>query len=187
MKRKQLSIFKNPPTLETERLYLKKITKDSLNDVYEYRSDAEVSRYLLWRPDETPETTERYLQYVEKLYENCKFFDFGIYLKENGKMIGTVGFTTINLHKNTASVGYVLNSKYWGQGIAKEALEKIIEFGFEILEFDTLYAKFIEENSRSKRVLEKCGFKFFENEKKLLLVKDRMEKIIIYSLSKIRT
>lgn len=182
MKKKDLIIFKNPPTLETERLILKKITKSSLLDVHEYRSDKEVSRFLLWQPDESREITERYLEYVEELYEKSKFYDLGIYLKENGKMIGTVGFTTINIHKNTASVGYVLNSKYWGLGIAKEALEKIIEFGFETLKLDTLYAKFIEENLRSKRVLEKCGFSFFEKEEKLRLIKGRMERIIIYSL-----
>ena len=128
--------------------------------------------------------TELYLKRVSELYSKCKFFDFGIYLKENGKMIGTVGFTTINLHNNTASVGYVLNSKYWGQGIAKEALDKLTDFGFKVLGFDTLFAKFIEENTASRRVLEKCGFEFYENESKLFLIKDRMEKIIIYSLSK---
>ena len=184
MKKKELSIFKNPPALVTERLILKKITEASLDDVYEYRSDERVSKYLLWSPDENREATQIYLDYVEKLYAKCKFYDFGIFLRESGKMIGTVGFTTINLHKNTASVGYVLNPKFWGQGLAKEALDKIIEFGFEILGFDTLFAKFIEENERSKKVLEKCGFSFYEKEDKLLLVKDRMEKIIVYSLSK---
>ena len=64
MKKKDLFIFKNPPTLETERLILKKITKSSLLDVHEYRSDKEVSRFLLWRPDESREITERYLEYV---------------------------------------------------------------------------------------------------------------------------
>ena len=187
MNKKDLSIFKNPPTLTTERLILKRITKDYIDDVYEYRSDAKVSRFLLWKPDKYRETTEIYLDYIDKLYDKCKFYDFGIFLKENGKMIGTVGFTTINLHKNTASVGYVLNSKFWGLGIAKEALDKIIEFGFDTLGFDTLFAKFIEENERSRRVLEKCGFEFYENEKKLMLVKDRMEKIVVYSLSKFHT
>ncbi len=185
MKKRQLSIFKNPDNLETERLILKKITLSSPDDIYEYRSDEKVSRFLLWSPDVDRDSTKRYLEYVEVLYDKCKFYDFGIFLKENGKMIGTVGFTTINLHKNTASVGYVLNSKYWGQGIAKEALEKLIEFGFKTLDLDTLFAKFIEENYASKRVLEKCGFDFFEKENKLTLIKGKMQRIVIYSLSKI--
>ena len=186
MKKKDLFIFKNPPTLETERLYLKMISQNCLEDAFEYRSDPKVSRYLLWHPDESREMTELYLKRVSELYKKAKFFDFGIFLKESGKMIGTVGFTTINLRNNTASVGYVLNSKYWGKGIATEGLKRIIEFGFDELGFDILFARFIDENRGSQRVLEKCGFEFYESEDKLLLVKDRMEKIIIYSLSKKR-
>ncbi len=184
MKKKQLSIFKNLPTLETERLILKKITKIYLDDVYEYRSDPAVSRYLLWSPEKDKENTLYYLEYLEELYSKGKFYDFGIFLKENGKMIGTVGFTTIDLNKNTASVGYVLNSKYWGQGIAMEALNEIINFGFNELLFDKLFAKFAEDNTASRRVLEKSGFKYFSHEKKLLLIKNKMQKIVIYTIER---
>ena len=184
MKKMQLSIFKNLPTLETERLILKKITKTYLDDVYEYRSDPNVSRYLLWSPEKDKQSTLFYLEYLEELYGKGKFYDFGIFLKENGKMIGTVGFTTIDLNKNSASVGYVLNSKYWGQGIALEALTKIINFGFNELLFDKLFAKFAEDNIASKRVLEKSGFKYLNYEKKSLLLKNKMQKIAVYVLEK---
>ena len=184
MRKKQLSIFKDLPTFETERLVLKKISKEYLEDVHEYRSDPKVSRYLLWSAHMDKETTNSYLEYLEELYDKAKFYDFGIYLKDSDKMIGTVGFTTINLHKNTASVGYVLNSKYWGHGIAVEALEKIIQFGFETLGFNTLFAKFAEENVASRKVLEKCGFKYHANEKKPMLIKNKMEKIVVFSLER---
>ena len=182
MTKKQLNIFKNLPELETKRLILKKITVDTLIDVHEYRSDESVSKYLLWNKEKSLDETRIYLEYLEELYRKGKFYDFGIFLKENGKMIGTVGFATIDLRKNEASVGYVLNSNYWGRGIASEALQKIVEFGFFTLGFKRLFAKFAEPNVRSRGVLLKCGFKHYGEEDRLWFIKEKSLKVLIYSL-----
>lgn len=182
MKRKILDIFKSLPTLETERLFLREIKTSDLHDVHEYRKNPEVSRYLLWKPEENVNYTECYLEYIQTLYKKGKFYDFGIYLKESGKMIGTVGFTTINLKSNSASVGYVLNSSYWGLGIAEEALRKLIDFGFNTLNFERLDARIAEYNERSKKLALKCGFKFFEIERERKLFKDGWQNVLLYSL-----
>lgn len=158
MKRKDLDLFIDPREIETERLFLKKITVKDLIDVYEYTSDPTVSEFLLWSKHRSIEYTKEYLLYIEYLYKKCKFFDFGIKLKESGKMIGTCGFSKFDFLKNSAYVGYVLNSKFWGLGYAGEALSAVLKFGFDTLQLSSIGAELMEENVRSKRLLEKLGF-----------------------------
>lgn len=50
--------------------------------------------------------------------------------------------------------------RFWGKGLASEALSAILEFGTREIGFRSFYAQLFEENIRSVRVLEKCGFSF---------------------------
>lgn len=157
MKRNDFKIFKSIPTLNTKRLVLRKILISDLDDVFEYASDPAVSEYLTWYSHKTVEHTKSYLKYLQKLYRKGKFYDWGIEI--NGKMIGTVGFTSINLKDNSAEVGYVINRKFWGNGIAAEAVNEILKFGFCVLKLDKIFARIISENNRSAAVLLKCNFR----------------------------
>lgn len=177
MKKSDLKIFKNIPCLETERLYLSKMTLDDLSDVYEYASDPLVSKYLLWNPHESINDTLVYLRYLQSLYSKAKFYDWGIHLKESGKMIGTCGFTSLDPISNRGTVGYVLNTSYTNKGYASEALKRVVDFAFSVLMLDRLDARYIIENRASKRVLEKCGFIYGGTEQKRMLVKGEYKTI----------
>ena len=160
MKRETVSrIFRDQPMLETERLILRQISPLDERDFYEYASDPAVSQYLLWSPHPNIEYTRRYLSYLETRYAVGDFFDWAIVLKENGKMIGTVGFTRFRYEDDCGEVGYVLNSAFWGRGYALEALRAVLLFGFGTLGLARIEAKFIEDNVRSLRVMEKAGMR----------------------------
>ncbi len=155
MTRKDMRIFKNIPTLRTDRLTLRRIMPSDLDDVYEYASDREVSRYLLWSPHRDSLYTRDYLLNLQILYSKGRFYDWGIIY--NGKMIGTVGFSSIDLNNNSAEVGYVLNRKYWHFGIASEAVKRILDFGFNTLELDSISAKYMVSNTSSKDLALRVG------------------------------
>ena len=182
MERKRLKIFKDIPILKTKRLTLRKITPDDLYDVHEYASDPKVSHYLMWYPHKTPAYTKAYLKYICKLYKRGKFYDWGITI--DGKLIGTVGFTSINRKADIAEIGYVLNSHFWRQGIATEAVREILRFGFEILELKKIEAVFLPENTGSRGVLIKCGLKAEACERSLLLIKEELREIEVFSITK---
>ena len=158
MNEKLLSIFTGIPTLYTNRLTLRKLVVSDAIDMYEYSKRYEVSEYLLWSPHESQWATKGYLSYLQRQYAKKQFYDWAITLTESKKMIGTVGFTAFDIENNSAEVGYVLSSDYWGKGIAAEALGRIIGFGFDVLSLHRLEAHIMTENVRSKRVAEKCGF-----------------------------
>ncbi len=148
-------IFKSIPTLKTERLKLRKIDKNDLSDIFEYSSDPEVSKYLLWSAHENIKVTKTYLNAVIKKYKCGQFYDWGIEFE--GKMIGTCGFSRIDALNDTAEAGYVLARPFWGMGLAKEALCEVLSFGFSVLKLKRIECICLEENKRSLAVMRKCG------------------------------
>ena len=180
-----LKTFSNIPTLKTDRLILRKIKESDAEDVFEYSSDPQVSEFLLWRPHRSLSYTKDYLAYIKNEYRIGKFFDWAITVRSGahkGKMIGTCGFTSFDLHNNSAEVGYVLNRSFWGQEIALEALTKVIEFGFSQLMLHRIEAKFIAENEKSLRVMEKCSMKFEGIRRSSYVVKGEYRDIGICSI-----
>lgn len=148
------------PRLETERLVLRRLSTGDCEDVYNYSRDPEVPKYLLWDPHPNMDYTRQYLDYIAQRYRLGDFYDWALERKSDGRVIGTCGFTSINFASDSAEVGYVLASDCWGQGYATEALECVLDFGFDNVGFNRIEAKYMVENPASRRVMEKCGMSF---------------------------
>lgn len=174
--------FRDPPILFTKRLILRKILKSDADDVFEYSSDPEVTRYLLWDPHQNYRYTVRYLSYLQTRYRAGEFHDWALILKDTGKMIGTCGFTAFDLTNNSAEVGYVLNRAYWHKGIAAEALSAVINFGFNELSLFRIEAKFMAGNVNSRRVMEKVGMSFEGINRGAMLIKGKYTSIGVCSI-----
>lgn len=156
-KEKLYRVFSHLPELLTERLTLRKMMVTDSQDMYEYASRNDVTRYLTWYPHPDRGYTKQYLQYLGNRYAAGMFYDWAVVFEPDCKMVGTCGFTSFNCAFDSAEVGYVLNPDYWGRGIATEALERVIQFGFEELRLHRIEARFIQENEASLRVMEHVG------------------------------
>ena len=152
--------FSNPPELHTLRLTLRRMMVTDTADLYEYASRKDVTRYLTWYPHSDRDYTREYLQYIAGRYRAGMFYDWAIVYEAEGKMIGTCGFTCFDCASDSAEVGYVLNPDYWGRGIASEAVERVLRFGFEELHLHRIEAKFMVGNDASRHVMEKVGMTF---------------------------
>ncbi len=172
------------PNLETDRLILRKLMAKDAEDMYEYACLSEVTEYLTWFPHPDSSYTRDYLEYLGTRYRVGDFFDWAITLKENGKMIGTCGFTSFDFSNDSAEMGYVLNPRFRGQGIAPEALRAVMNFGFENLGLHRAEAKFIEGNTASLRVMEKVGMSFEGIRRGGMLIKGEYRNIGICSILK---
>ena len=182
--RKIKEIFANIPRLETERLILRRIKESDYLDIYEYSSDIEVTKYLTWYPHTSVKETKDYTNYLQKRYDSGKFFDWGLIYKEDGKFVGTCGFTSINLNKNTCEAGYVLSKKYWGMGLVPEALECVMEFAFNYFKFDRVEARYLDGNANSKRVMQKSGMVLEKIDYNILHVKGEYKTVYTYYITK---
>lgn len=144
--------------LHTQRLIIRPIQIDDLDDVYEYSSTPNVGPNAGWKPHESKEETLEIM--------NTIFFDketvWGIGLKEIGKIIGSIGLIDdpkrqYNLVK---MIGYAMSESYWGQGIMTEATNEVLRFGFEELHLEAISAYCFPFNQRSRNILEKRNFAY---------------------------
>ncbi len=183
MKREAIcKIFANIPSIDTERLTLRRININDVEDMYEYSIDERVTKYLTWSPHPDKQYTLEYINYLQSRYKTGDFYDWGIVLRSENKMIGTCGFTRFDYVNNSAELGYVLNSEYHGKGIAVEASRRIMRFGFEKLGLNRIECKYIIGNDASRRVMDKNGMTFEGIRREGMLIKGEYRDIGICSI-----
>lgn len=148
-------------TLETERLILRPWTFDDLDDFYEYASVPGVGECAGWPHHESKEVSRSVLT---RFVEGKK--TFALVDKGTGKVIGSLGVEFYGLEDRLSeffdykgrSIGYVLSKDYWGRGLMTEAAKAVIDYLFDVLDYDFLLCSHYADNMRSHRVQEKCGF-----------------------------
>ncbi|HBE80669.1 MAG TPA: GNAT family N-acetyltransferase [Firmicutes bacterium] len=175
-------IFKGTPQLKTDRLILRKITPADAGDIFEYASDEEVSRYVIWDTHKTIEDSREFIRLTLERYERDEAGDWGIVWRENGKLIGTAGFGWHDMNNRRAEIGYVLARPYWGQGIMPEAARRIVQFGFEEMGLNRVECCHFLPNEKSGRVMQKVGMSFEGIARERILAKDRFWDIKQYAI-----
>ncbi|MBR6679769.1 MAG: GNAT family N-acetyltransferase [Clostridia bacterium] len=185
MKREAVcQIFSHMPAIRTERLLLRPMHVTDAMDMFEYASREEVTTFLLWSPHRTISYTRDYLRYIEDRYALGDFYDWAITLADSGKMIGTCGFTRLDLPHNSGEIGYVLSPDFHNLGYATEAASAVLKFGFEELCLNRLEARFMQGNDASLRVMEKLGMTFEGFHRDAMLVKGSYRTIGVAAILK---
>lgn len=148
-------------TLETERLILRPWRPDDLDDLFAYASVEGVGEAAGWPHHKTRDDSKRILDsfIAEKNI-------FALEERESGRVIGSLG-----LHPSWAKtepeyakhsqieIGYVLARDRWGRGFMTEAVRRVLDYCFVTLGLDMVTVGHFTDNDRSRRVIEKCGFK----------------------------
>lgn len=177
-----LDILSNLPTIETERLLLRKITLNDANDMFEYGSDPHVSEYTTWSTHTSIEDTKYFIKSLLKMYKKRELVDWGIVHKAEKKIIGTCGYVEWSMTHSRAEMGYALSRKYWNQGYMSEAVNAMMEFGFREMHLNRIQAKCQVNNIASARVMEKVGMQLEGILRQQLFVKDEYWDLKIYSI-----
>lgn len=146
------------PVLETNRLLLRKIIYDDVSDIFEYLSNDLVTKYLGKESLTSIKNTYEVIDKIEKNYSEGRGIRWGIVHKKENKLIGTIGYDGIQIKNKRADIGYDINSNYWRQGYATEAINEVISFGFSRLCLSRIGAVVFPDNKASLSLLEKVGF-----------------------------
>lgn len=171
--------------IETKRLILRKWCKDDYLDMYDYASDDRVGPNAGWPVHKSIEDSKAIVDMFITGDE-----EYAVVLKKENKVIGGVGLHYKKIDKdmqgnNVREIGYVLNPKYWGNEYIPEAVKELIKFCFEELNLDLVWCGHFDFNSKSRRVIEKCGFNFkFEKNRELQLLNNKKVNELYYNISR---
>ncbi len=170
---------------KTERLILREWKLSDSQDLFEYAKSELVGPKAGWAPHKTEAES---VEIIKNFIEEGSVY--AIELASENKVVGGIG-----LHKRTPKeelahlkqreFGYVLNPKYWGQGIVPEAVKCLIQYGFEDLNLDIIWCGHYSDNVKSKRVIEKVAFKYdFTKNEILKALDNKAVETLYYTISK---
>lgn len=144
--------------LETERLILRPLAMEDLEDFYSYAGHREVGARSTWKPHESLEESREILR---EFVDSGEFF--AIQHRQDGILIGVAGLHQDDIRSlgrdRCRELGYGLNYDYWGQGYMTEACRELVAYGFRELGIEILTAATSSGNRASQRVLEKLGLR----------------------------
>lgn len=149
----------NPfPELQTPRLLLRPVTHEDAPALYAMRSDKSMMQ-MIARPLAT--RIEDALELIDKIQTgvaNNEWISWAISLKNDEKLIGTIGYYRLQPEHYRAEVGYMLAKEQQGKGMMHEAITEVIRYGFETMKLHSIEAVIAPDNTASQRVVEKAGF-----------------------------
>lgn len=140
--------------LATQRnITLKTFTHDDLNDLMEWATDDQVTKYLMWDSYRSHSEAETFFIHVIEKHAWFKAICLG------QKVIGSMTLEKgQGAYSCKAELGYVIAKKYWGNGFATQAIKLAIHSGFQDLKVERIEAYVDPCNLASQRALEKNHF-----------------------------
>lgn len=146
--------------LMTERLLLRPWSQSDAEDLYRYAKDPLVGPIAGWPPHTSVSDSKEIIKNVLAVPET-----YAVCLKEDNQAIGSIGLmigesSNLDISDNEGEIGYWIGVPFWGKGYIPEACNGLIRHAFEELNLDKLWCGYFDGNDKSKRVQEKCGFRY---------------------------
>ncbi|MDO5400235.1 MAG: GNAT family N-acetyltransferase [Eubacteriales bacterium] len=150
--------------IETPRLILRPWREDDLQDLFAYASVDGVGQMAGWMPHENLEKSKMIL---DMFIREKKVL--ALELKETGRVVGSLGIEEGDGRPEVPQellgreLGYVLGRAWWGRGLMPEAVRAVMDHCFGVLHYDYLTCAHFVRNGQSRRVIEKCGFRYLKD------------------------
>ncbi|OQC18279.1 MAG: putative ribosomal N-acetyltransferase YdaF [Firmicutes bacterium ADurb.Bin080] len=148
----------------TERLILRPWEDRDAESLYEYAKDPDVGPIAGWPVHTSVENSLDIIRSVLSADET-----YAVCLKEDNRAIGSIGLfppvqSYTKANDTEIEVGYWIGVPFWGNGYIPEAVRALQKHAFEDLGCTAMWCGYYDENEKSKRCQEKCGFKYHHTE-----------------------
>ena len=148
-------------TIETERLILRKFKISDDEAMLKYWIADKKIQSLYSEPVYTTkaEVDELLEKYINS-YQKNDYYRWAIIEKNSGECIGQIAYFLVDSKNNFAEIEYCIGSDFQCKGYATEATKAVIQYGFDKINLHKVQICTKTINKPSKRVIEKCGFKY---------------------------
>ena len=171
------------PELSTTRLLLRRLEATDADQLFILRSDEKVMKYIGKKPMQTIDEAKDFINLINENVNNNSGINWTMALKEEpGKLIGVIGLWRIIKEHYRAEIGYMLRPEFWRKGIIREAILKVIDYGFNDLKLHSIQGNINAINIASAKTLESTGFvreAFFKED---FFFDEKFEDTAIYSM-----
>lgn len=167
------------PTLETQRLILRKFTENDLEALYRIYSDEQVNEFLPWFPLRTlEEATAFYKKRLAGGDSQERAWHYAICLKKDDYPIGYINVSADDSH----DLGYGLRKEFWHKGIVTEAGKAVVE---QLRKDGVPYITATHDvnNPRSGGVMKRLGMKYQYSYEEQWQPKDMLVTFRMYQLN----
>jgi len=148
------------PILKTEHLILRPFILEDAPAVQRLAGDKDIASTTLRIPHPYEDgIAEVWISKHQEELEKGEQVTFAIAHREEQYLIGAIGLSGISQEHETAEVGYWIGKPYWNQGYCTEAVEAMLQYAFEELKLNRVYARHFKRNPASGRVMQKVGMK----------------------------
>ena len=138
------------------------------DSLFEYAKNPNVGPIAGWPVHTSVENSREIIRDILSADET-----YAVTMKNNDASIdaaiGSVGLligdkSNLKINPDEAEIGYWIGEPFWGQGLIPEAVREIMRYAFDDLKISVLWCGYFDKNEKSKRVNEKCGFRFHHTE-----------------------
>ncbi len=143
-----------PETINLPRIRLRRPKISDAEAIFEFGSDPEVAHYADWQVRTTIEPLINSLHKRSERWESGEEFYWVITFPEEDRAIGGI---SCQVAGHAVEFGYLVHRRYWGNGIATEVTQGIVQWAFSNPPIWRVWATCDAENLASVRVLEKAG------------------------------
>lgn len=142
-------------SLAGNELILRPLREDDTNDIYQACQDPTISAFTRVPYPYEKEMAEEFVRGCDLSYRNHQGIVFAI--EKDGVFAGTIGLHGIQLTDHCAEVGYWIEKSHRGSGLCTAALQALLGFSIDVLEFRRIEGMADFNNIASQRVMERAG------------------------------
>ena len=149
--------------LKTDRIGFSEWTENDINLARLLWGDNAVTKFICATGKFTDQDIQNRLNTEIDNKTNYQVQYWPIFDLESDDFIGCCGLRPFKIENRIYEIGIHLRPIYWGKGIATEAIKAVIDYAFNTLTADNVFAGHHPDNTNSKKLLEKLGFKYIGN------------------------